>query len=144
MPGTVLRMYYLQFSQLRDGYWWGRGGYCTQSLRQSWDLDVGSLTQVQVPGLRCLNPGSEERRKLKLGIDDLFLQSFHCWSSTCCTDYRKLKILARKPMKKRGAGLNSSSPILLLILEPECQPSLLFFPETFFLNEKFFSDQMSF
>lgn len=47
-------------------------------------------------------------------------------------------------MKKRGAGLNSPSQILLLILEPECQPSLLFFSETFFLNEKFFSDQMSF
>lgn len=47
-------------------------------------------------------------------------------------------------MKKRGAGLNSPSSILLLTLEPECQQSFLFFPETFFLNEKFFSDQMSF
>lgn len=46
-------------------------------------------------------------------------------------------------MKKRGAGLNSPS-ILLLTLESECQQSFLFFSETFFLNEKFFSDQMSF
>lgn len=145
MPGTVLRMYYLQLILITQRWILMRKGripypkFTTELRFGHGQTDSSSSTWAAL-----FKFWEWEEKEAEAGYRLSMFTIFHCWSSTCWTDYRKLKILARKSMKKRGAGLNLPSPMLLLTLEPECQPSLLFFSETFFLNEKFFSDQMSF
>lgn len=131
MPGTVLRMYYLQLI-LTTQRW--------VLMRKERILYPKFMTELRFgQGQSDSSSGTwaavfkfwEWEKDAEAGYRLSMFTIFHCWSSTCWTDYRKLKILARKSMKKRGAGLNSPSSILLLTLEPECQQSFLFFPWDF-------------